>query len=183
MFENPAPSMFSMAFPGLENSRLAACINWKDHAHKLQADFAALGLDPDAEYHVFSHWDEKYLGALSGGVAFRNVPAHGCRLLSITPAGGVPAAVGSNLHITSGRIEIKEQRYDAESNTLSVSLALPGKRGGKLFISVPDEIFPESVKNTGGGTAELASHDKRICAVEVGFRDSMEFKVAFGKNA
>ena len=98
---------------------------------------ADLKLDlPDfaAQFHVWSFWDEKYLGIGRPGFVVRNVPAHGCVLLRLTPVSDAPVFIGSNLHITMGTAEI------SAAAGMQWQLTDAGARDGALFFFSPRQL-------------------------------------------
>lgn len=182
LFESVRPSVYSLAPPGRENTRTVAAINWNDSEGKTEINFAVLGLDPDAYYNIFSFWDERYLGTISGEISFRGMPPHGCKLLAITPSSGAPSVVGSNLHITCGAFDIKESVFDAETNSLCLSVELPGKRDGKIFIYAPAGFNAIYIEGVSGGSAVIGAAEKHIQQINVRFRDAIHFTVRFEKD-
>ena len=82
-------------------------------------------------FHVWSFWDEKYLGIGQTGFLVRQVPPHGCALLRLTPVGPEPTLIGSNLHLTMGVAELS--RTDATHGRLTTHLTDAGARVGALY--------------------------------------------------
>ena len=107
--------------------------NPKDHA----AD-AALGEEGLEELggpvHVWSFWDEAYLGIHRYGTFARRMEPHGCALLRLTPLGdsAVPVVVGSSLHLGMRAAEILQIASDASG--LAVVLSDAGARSGGLWV-------------------------------------------------
>lgn len=180
LFESPHPSVYHLKMDG-GRFNLVALINWKSQAGKLGVEFSALGLS-GGDYLAFDFWEEKLLGAMGGGIEFRNVAPHGCRLVRLAEPGDAPFVIGSNLHISCGGIEIKNQRYDNECGKLGVTLELRGKRQGKIFVFVPDFLYTDSVDCTPEAAARITARDKNLCAVEVNFSDGMELSLKFKKH-
>ena len=74
--------------------------------------FADLGLDADADYHVFDFWNREYLGCYRVGV-FLPVPPAGCRLLTLVRDRGRPQLLSTSRHITQGWVDLLALREEA----------------------------------------------------------------------
>lgn len=121
------------------------------------------------QFHVWSFWDEKYLGIGDETFAARNVPVHGAALLRLTELAkdkSAPVLVGSNLHISMGSAEIKDVQTTA--NTVTVTLTDAGAREGKLFFySLP----ALKLAKAEGCTAEVASAGENLWSVAIAKRE------------
>ncbi|MEI8079852.1 MAG: hypothetical protein WCH61_09535, partial [bacterium] len=86
------------------------------------------------KFHVWSFWDEKYLGIADAEFAAVNVPSHGGILLRLTELSknDAPVLIGSNLHIGMGSAEIKD--IATAPGQLQITLTDGGAREGGLFI-------------------------------------------------
>ena len=82
-------------------------------------------------FHVWSFWDERYLGIGQHGFVVQNVPPHGCALLRLTAVGPEPTFIGSNLHITMGAAELL--RTEATPGQPTAHLTDAGARNGAVF--------------------------------------------------
>ena len=91
------------------------------------APVAALG----QRFHVWSFWDEKYLGIADENHVAAGVPACGGVLLRLTAQQNGPALIGSNLHISMGAAEI--QALDTTADRIHIVLTDAGARSGALF--------------------------------------------------
>lgn len=60
-------------------------------------------------FHLWSFWDEKYLGVQDASYVFEETKHYHSKLLRLTPVAdsNVPTLVGSNLHMAMGATEIK----------------------------------------------------------------------------
>lgn len=171
LFESAYPRVFAATFP---DRTLAAAINWNDSPGRVAVDFAALGLDPDADYLVFDVWNRRFLGALHTDLAFSRIPAHGCRLIALLPKRDEPELLGTTLHITSGGLELKRRDWNPETNTLELEIELPGARQGEIFIHIPECSEKPPEINAIYGEATFKSMKKNVCEIEVNFRDKIE---------
>ena len=86
-------------------------------------------------FHVFSFWEEKYLGVAGPGWTTRLLPPHGAVVLRLTPLADspdTPVLVGSTLHIGMGSAEI--EGIAALPGEIIVRLNDAGARDGALFV-------------------------------------------------
>jgi hypothetical protein len=164
-------------------------------ARRPWGDFAALQLwnpsDEDADvplpprglealgerFHVWSFWDEMYLGVHGPDFVARNLPAHGPALLRLTPVSDFPVLVGSTLHVACGGPEVAG--FAATSDAVTITLdGNAGARAGALFVCSPrpfalteatncdatalDEAAPGVVKITLAGRQRRAVQTIRL---------------------
>ncbi len=134
LFQTPdIPRLFEL---DCGTHRLLGVFNWSDDSSEIEAPL------PPGRWHAFELWEREYIGVHEGEVILA-VPAHGCRLLRLTPELGRPQIVGSTLHITQGAMEIAAEDWDGEK--LRVRLRPVAKPNGELFIWRPAGIQSVSV--------------------------------------
>jgi len=103
-------------------------------------------------FHVWSFWDEKYLGTADETYVATGVPACGGVLLRLTEFAkdkDAPVLIGSNLHISMGAAEI--QSISRKADRIRIALTDAGARAGALFFHSPK---PLSVANATGCTVK-----------------------------
>ena len=86
-------------------------------------------------FHVWSFWEEKYLGVGDAGSKTRLLEPHGAvvlRLTSVADNPEIPVLVGSNLHIGMGSAEI--ENIASRPGEIVMELNDGGAREGALFI-------------------------------------------------
>jgi len=86
-------------------------------------------------FHVWSFWDERYLGVAGPGFRTPELAPHACLVLRLTPVGDDPARpllIGSNLHLGMGAAEIAGWR--ASPMAITIRLNDGGARSGRLII-------------------------------------------------
>jgi len=138
--------------------------NRADHSADFQVEtraFPALG----SEFHVWSFWDEKYLGVQKNGFRVRQLAAHGpalLRLTAVTGHGDVPVLVGSTLHIAMGSEEIKG--VEASPDGITITLTDGGARDGKLFLFSSGTL---RLEENAGCEASLASVQPNVWSIEI----------------
>jgi|GEM_PF-636571 len=85
------------------------------------------------KFHVWSFWDEKYLGIADTNFLAKSLPSHSSALLRLTPVSeNAPVIIGSTLHISMGSADIKS--VSTPPNRTVVELTDGGSREGNLYI-------------------------------------------------
>ncbi len=91
---------------------VVAAFNAREHTSTTaQIRFADLGLDADADYHVFDFWNREYLGCYRVGL-FLPVPPAGCRLLTLVRDSGRPQLLSTSRHVTQGWVDLLALREE-----------------------------------------------------------------------
>lgn len=110
---------------------------WNSHRtrpRRLVLSRRELGLD-DGPHHVWSFWEERYLGLWTGPTFPVTVAPETARVLRITPAApdGAPLLIGSSLHIGMGSVEFRDVRRHA--TTLRLEIADAGALRGVIALA------------------------------------------------
>ncbi|WXG43584.1 MAG: glycoside hydrolase family 36 protein [Promethearchaeati archaeon SRVP18_Atabeyarchaeia-1] len=159
---------------------LVGLLNWGESPSDAQLEFTKIGLKKEVDYHVFSFWDERYLGRVKDGVVVKNIPAHSASLLSIREARIRPQLVSSNIHITQGAAEVSGCTWNEKTKALEVTLNHPGRRSGRIFVHVPPpfkfrSITPEDTKLT----LQKAGGDETLLTAELDFKQTVRLSITF----
>ena len=85
------------------------------------------------KFHVWSFWDEKYLGIFDEVIQVDNIPPHGCVVLRITPFKEETTLIGNNLHISMGAADIKDIIV-TNNNDMKIYLNDSGAKDGSIYI-------------------------------------------------
>ncbi len=64
--------------------------------------FDELGYKTGADLHVFDFWTRKYHRTQESEMVYKDVPAHGCKLVRVCELGTGAQLVGDTLHISQG---------------------------------------------------------------------------------
>ncbi len=111
---------------------------WNPQATAATVDLD-LGRFHDGPCHVWSFWDARYLGVHAGRATLPELPPHGSAVLRLTPATpGLPAVVGSDLHLGCGAAEITAQA--ATPGRIEIGLRPVGQASGSLWVSWGDRL-------------------------------------------
>nr|MDO8100033.1 alpha-galactosidase [Candidatus Njordarchaeota archaeon] len=159
---------------------LVGLLNWSNAPSDIQLDFSRLGLKKGQYYHVFSFWDEKYLGKIRDKLTVSKIPAHSASLLSIRETLKRPLLISSTIHITQGGPEVENATWKDKEKILEIGLTHPGRRSGKLFIYVPQPFKFSSMtpKNAEVKVNKTSAIDS-LLVLEVTFKQSASISIEF----
>lgn len=131
-------------------------LNPKDEAAEVTLEGAPLSvLTP--KFHVWSFWDNNYLGLADGSLRIPAIPPHACVQLRLSAAGVHPVELlGSTLHIGMGANEIKD--FTIEGNKVRILLNGQGAGEGELLLHGPDSL---KLTGAGGCAAELSKDSEK----------------------
>ncbi len=133
------------------------------------ADLPLKGVPLEAlggKFHVWSFWDEKYLGVSDESFVAESIPVQGPALLRLSQvADNLPVLVGSNLHIGMGSAEIKD--IQATPQGMTITLTDAGARDGKLYVH---STRPLTLASAQGCQASVAPAGENIYCVTLAGR-------------
>jgi hypothetical protein len=119
LLESVPPSVWNLP---VRNSfgvwNVLGVFNWSDEDLEKKVEFGSLGLRDDAEYLLYSFWEQNYVGRFRGGVELLVQPQE-CRVFSLRPVAGHPQLLSTDRHITQGGVECLDLRWDEPSRTLA----------------------------------------------------------------
>ena len=127
-FSECCPSMLRTAVEprcgALEPWVTIAIFNWADEARDRElvlSDRVTEGLDAD-RFLLFDFFDQKVIGLFGPGdtVKLAGLPPHGCRQVKVMPWRAAACFVGTDLHFSSGGVEVTDVSADVDSVSGSV---------------------------------------------------------------
>lgn len=88
----------------------------------------ALGLDPDAEYHLYDFWNDQFLGNMKGTMRLEQELRPGeARMISIRTRHHHPQVISTDRHIMQGYLDMRDVNWDQEKHVLSGVSKIVGK--------------------------------------------------------
>lgn len=125
---------------------LLALLNWSSQLTSVELDLASVGLNPEFSYHAVDYWQEQLLPIIRDG-GHLQVPAHGVRLLRLSPAAGddQPRWLGDTFHVSGG---LSVRSWRADSNMLALSLDAQRRPRAKAWVKIPGK--PLAVETDSG---------------------------------
>ncbi len=180
IFESPIPSTLVKRFDrGYDPVVVVGRFNWHSSATDLPVVFATVGLDENTDYHVYDLWEDHYHGIHRERVTLPRVPGHASRLLSIRPVTGEPQLVATTFHFTQGGVDLTAQKYDAQARRLSISIAAPAVRRGRIYFFCPEGFDPgPCIVDTAHETI-LRHISGRLFRLDLTIDDSADITVDF----
>ena len=146
-FDEPMPTLLRL---DLENEtgrwHLLAIFNWEDEPTEQQTlPLKQFDLPPGA-YFARSFWTGESRRTQGGSLTLKPIPAHGVRLLALTPdpGAGEPLYLGGDLHISQG---LEVAQWSVTNGEVDFLLQRPGSAQGQieLFLaSPPSQILLEN---------------------------------------
>ncbi len=115
---------------------VVAFINWDDDCKEISVTADELGICDKREYLGFEFWTQTYLGEMSAPFS-QKVPAHGTRLVKLTPKKDYPQYVGSDRHIAQNSAEISNIKWDNTTNEFSADIDLVKDFPLSIWVSIP----------------------------------------------
>jgi hypothetical protein len=102
-----------------------------------------LALDPEAVYHAFDFWAERYLGTVRGAIDCPALPLGSCQAVCLAPETGRPAFLADNRHVSCGLGFLQGETWDGRD----LALDLRGVAGSSfsVWVTVPRGRALESV--------------------------------------
>ena len=138
LFEKSMPSTLHQTLQTPAGERqIIALFNWADQPMDLELNLEAIGLEQKPSL-MREFWTGEW-AEVSAGHVFRQVPAHGVRLITLCPLQD-EAYLGSDLHTSQG-IELKSWKRTRAKLTLELDLGREAE--GRIFIYC--STIPKSV--------------------------------------
>lgn len=131
-----------------ETWHAVAVFNWTDAHRDVEIDLTTFA--SDGEFHLFEFWDQDDLGVASETFTVRDVPPHGCKILSVRKNLNQPQLVGSSAHILQGAVDVSDVRHG--EGELTIVIGHHRQIDERLFVWVPDNVGPISVESNARST-------------------------------
>jgi hypothetical protein len=135
---------------------VVALFNW-DGKQAWDADYPLdrIGLPKAASYVAYDFWGDRLLPLLAEHLK-ATLPKSSCLILAVRPAADHPLLISTSRHVTQGMIDVTEEKWNADANTLSgTSKLVPGDTyelriatGGKAWKAVSVDSNMEILKPT-----------------------------------
>jgi hypothetical protein len=123
------------------------------------------------QFHLWSFWEEKYLGVGKAGFRTRELAPHSAMVLRLTPVSDNPEGpvlVGSNLHIGMGSAEV--ENIASRPGEIVIALNDGGAREGAVFIYSTKPL--KLAKAEGCSVKEVFAAEESIWKISIHARRS-----------
>lgn len=153
MYSSQCPNMFitklNSGIKDFSSSLLLTVCNWEDQSKEVEIDFSQIQVfDKQA---VFEFYKQQFYGVKTSSDRVKlELPAHGSRVFRLTEVtDDLPLIIGTDLHITSGLLEIESIK--TENEKISAKITSPWNCSVKitaLFNSITNPEIVEAQVNT-----------------------------------
>lgn len=171
LFEKSMPSIMRQVMQTPAGERhLIALFNWSDGPKDLELNLKVFGLT-DKPWLMREFWTGEWAEVESDYV-FREVPAHGVRLLTLSPLKKI-VYLGSDLHVSQG---LELQSWKVWGKKLSFELDLGREAEGRVFLycsSVPATVTVD------GKEAYWIQESEKVISIAVKLAEPVSIKVSF----
>ena len=138
LFQHERPRVLALPVETAWGSwTIVALLNWEDRSCASTLGLRRLGL-PQAAYHVYDYWKQRYLGLIRDKVVTDPHRPHEAVLLLVKPASDRPQVLSSTFHVTQGAVEIRDVQLS--DSKLLVEMEKPGSQFGRLLFAVPTGV-------------------------------------------
>jgi alpha-galactosidase len=171
LFERPMPSKMRQVMQTPAGERqVIALFNWSDEAQDLLLDLDTFGLGGKS-WLMREFWTGEWAEVASDFV-FRGVPAHGVRLVTLSPLEDV-AYLGSDLHVSQG---VELQSWKVRGSNLTFNLDLGREAEGRVYLYCPS--VPSAV-TLGRDEVYWIQETDKVISIAVRFATPAKVKVKF----
>ena len=106
-------------------------MNW---GNKIE-DYTIQIPDKRCKYHVFSFFEEKYIGAYSKDIQLKGIAPHDSSIVLLKKAEVHPQVLSTNMHFAQGAIELEGFKWDEKGKVLSIEVKHYFQRDSKIFLA------------------------------------------------
>lgn len=129
--------------------KVIGLLNWSNNAKSSVIDLNKIFGPNQEKYHIFEFWEKKYLGIHEKEFKIDVINPHSAKLFAIHQVKTTPTLLSSSFHITQGGVEIKEFKFDSQTNSLQIALEKQGENKGNLYIYLPDYLQKKHIELKG----------------------------------
>jgi hypothetical protein len=122
---------------------VVAFFNWSAAPATLSCELGRLGLDPTARHAAFDFWSNRFLPTVQGTLT-AELPAHGCRVIALRPVEDHPFLLSTSRHVAQAMIEVRDERWDAATGSLSGRSEVLAGDGYELRLALPASPWPRA---------------------------------------
>ena len=134
LFQSPVPGIWY-----LPDANVMGMFNWDaENEAQITVELADIGLSPDEQYVGFDFWENEFVPPFTGQIRSSLRPGS-CRIIAVRRLHGYPQLVSTSRHVTQGLVDVVEEKWDNEKNTLMGKSRVVGGDDYELRIFAPDK--------------------------------------------
>ncbi len=146
--------------------------------------FADLGLDPSLDYLVFEFWTQTFLGQCKGSFkAPAQGPGNALQVFAIHEARAHPWVISTTRHISQGGVDLLDERWDADSKTLSGRSTVVVGDPYVLTVHLPGTFRLQSAEFQGEKAEIVAGRDTAAVRIVPSATRSVTWRVGFAEQS
>ena len=172
LFDSPEPDYPKVFHRKVERSwgrfDVVAVYNFTEEMLRVPVGLARLGLRAGAGYLVWEFWNCEYVGR-ARDVLTAAVPPGSVRVYRLVEDRGVPALLGTDMHVLMGEMEVEACAWDADERVLSGTAVRPAGERGNVYLHVPRGLRVANPR--GHWIARDARDESLIVRVSLSFED------------
>ena len=153
LFDEPVPRLWLLSDDRHTPRRdVLGLFNWSDQDQTFDTSLERIGLAVDREYVAFDFWGNRFLPSIKSKLNV-SVPKQSCVVLALRPARNEPQVLSTSRHVTQGIVDVLEEKWHEQNNTLSgrsrvvggdpCELRVSALRTGKSWQVDRVEVSPE----------------------------------------
>ena len=121
LLEQPLARVWQLSDPRAARQRnVVGLFNWSNKETSIQVECARLGLDPNATYHGFDYWNDRFISPVSGTLEVL-LPAYACADIALVPADDVPRVLSTSRHVSQGMVDLANETWEPATQVLSAT--------------------------------------------------------------
>ncbi len=108
-----------------------ALINWSEEIR----DYTIKIPDRNNRYHVFSFYEEKYVGVFSNDIQLKGVSPHDSSLVLLKKVEGYPQMLSTNMHFSQGAVDLENVTWNEKEKMLTIKVKHYFQKDSKIFLA------------------------------------------------
>ncbi len=106
-----------------------------------------VNIDPEASYHAFDFWEQKYLGVVSGSIACGALELGCCQIIGLHKVKDIPQFIASTRHVSMDAVSVQNTKWN--DGVLSVALSCVPNTEEAYYLAVPQNYAVKDITAQG----------------------------------
>lgn len=106
-----------------------------------------VNVDPEASYHAFDFWEQKYLGVVSGTIACGALELGCCQIIGLHRVKDIPQFIASTRHVSMDAVSVQNTKWN--DGVLSVALSCVPNTEEAYYFAVPQNYAVKDITVQG----------------------------------
>lgn len=137
----------------------------------------ALGLDPNASYHAYEFWTDRYLGKLSGTEQLKQeLDAGHCAMISLRRALEHPQVLSTDRHLLQGWVDLEDVRWDVRRSALSGTAKVIGGETFRIVLAGNGKLLREVTVDQGEAVLKPHPASQDLWVLALNFKETADLR-------